>query len=258
MSKRLALITGASRGIGEATMKLFAAKGFHVVGMARNESRLAEVCDAIREKDGEASYLVGDLARPSHARKLARDAIKTFGSPEVVVFNAAWSANRDFRKSTMKARSDEISLNYLSPCAMLDILIPAAERRGRGSFIAVGSLSSISSFPGNATYAASKASINSLWRSLDHEYRQQKRLRFGLVLPGLTETSMTEGMKTVLPRRSPDSIARLIYRTWKDPGFSRTVGLENQLALALARYAPDTMHRLVGLAQGLLVPRHQG
>lgn len=145
-------------------------------------------------------------------------------------------------------------LNFFSPCAMLDVFLPLAKSQRNGHFIAVGSLSAVTSFPGSATYAASKSALASLWQSLDHEYTRYG-VNFSLVMPGLIRTEMTENFRTFIPMRDPKGVAKLIFECHKNPGHSKTLGVENRVILAMARMFPETTQNLISRFQSILVPR---
>ena len=251
---KIIILTGASRGIGEATWRMLSSKGFQVIALARRGDLLESTAKEIRQTGGETEWIACDLADLNATKSLSESLLETYGPPAAVIFNAGASSGKSFEKNLEADRIAEINLNYLSPCAMLDVFLPAAKQRGAGKFIAVGSLSALTSFPGNATYAASKSAMASLWRSLDLEY-QRFGIDFSLVLPGLTNTDMTDDLKTFLPRRSPTSVAQLIFKTLLKPGLAQTHGAENQAILAISRIFPATTHKFMSRFQNLIVPR---
>jgi len=253
-AENLVILTGASSGIGEATWRLLASQGFHVIALARRGNILERTGHEIRQSGGETTWFACDLSDLPATQALSKTLLETYGAPDGIIFNAAACSGKTFEDNSAEDRAAEIGLNYLSPCAMLDVFLPAAKRKGAGKFIAVGSLSALTSFPGNATYAASKSALASLWRSLDLEY-ECSGMHFSLVLPGLTKTDMTEGLQTFLPRRSPHAVAQLIFETYKKPGFDQTCGVENKVILAITRVFPSTTHKFISRFQTFLIPR---
>ncbi|MEY3901995.1 MAG: hypothetical protein RL189_1301 [Pseudomonadota bacterium] len=248
------VITGASSGIGEATLRHFARRGFKTIGVARRGELLRKISDELNQNGPQCSWYECNLSDQLATVKVAERILAEHGCPDGVIFNAGFSASKLFDKNLPSDRSDEITLNYLSPTWMLDVFLPRAKERGRGHFIAVGSLAASTSFPGNATYAASKAALAALWQSLEHEYVRDG-LTFSTVLPGLIETEMSRDMNIWLPRRSAQSVAELIFETLHKPGMAKTNGLENQAILAMTRLFPETTQTVVTQIQTLLTPR---
>ncbi len=253
-SLKCIVVTGASSGIGEATLRLFAKKGFKTVGVARRGEKLLKMTEQLRSEGYAAHWYECDLSNKDASMLLAERILKEHGCPHGIVFNAGVSSNKRFAENLASDRMKEISLNYLSPSWMLDVFLPHAQKRGSGHFVAIGSLAACTSFPGNATYAASKAALAALWQSLDHEYALSG-VSFSTVLPGLTQTEMTQNMSAWIPRRSANSVAELIFETFENPGMAKTNGIENQAILAMTRLFPDTTQNMISRLQSLIVPK---
>ena len=109
--------------------------------------------------------------------------------------------------------------------------------RDRGAVAVVGSLTSAVPFPGNASYAASKAALQALVRSLRLELTSTN-VHLGLVLPGFTATSMTAGMSSLLPAMPADDVARAVERCLKERRPLVVPGLLNKVGLRLFSAAP--------------------
>lgn len=238
------VITGASSGIGEATYKMFARQGFHAVAIARRAAKLENTCAELLKQGFSAHWYECDLADHQATTKIAEQIMLEQGCPDAVVFNAGVSVNKHFSENLPADRMAELTLNYLSPSWLLDVILPHAQKRGSGHFIAVGSLAARTSFPGNATYAASKSALASLWQSLEHEYAVSG-IHFSTLLPGLVETEMSKSMKSWIPGRSAEGIADLILRTYEKPAMAQTHGIENQAILAMTRLFPETTQNLM-------------
>ena len=250
-SSQLIAITGASKGIGAAIWRTFAAAGHPTVGIARSTDQLAEIATQLQKAGHEADYLSADLGSTVSAAACARRLIKEFGLPHGVVFNAGTASHKMFANNRSRDRKLEMAVNYFGPCAMLDILLPACSQAKRGHFMAVGSLAAVISFPGNATYAASKAAIASLWRTLQHEYES---LEFSLALPGLTDTDLAGAHEGLAPKRAPEGVARLVYEMYQKPQIGQTVGIENRLTLLLDRLSPKALDFAVKRLKNYIVP----
>jgi short-subunit dehydrogenase len=254
--KQFVVVTGASSGIGEASLKLFAKNGFKVVGLARRGHRLEKITRILKGLGFECFWYESDLADYQSTIEVSEQILKDHGCPDGIIFNAGCSSNKAFSENLPDDRLSEMNLNYLSPTWMLDVFLPVAKKRGSGHFLAIGSLSAATSFPGNATYAASKAALAALWQSLEHEYTRSG-LAFSTILPGIVETEMTKEIQTWIPRRSAESVAELVFQTFQKPEMLKTHGLENQAILTLTRVFPETTQNLISHLQTLIIPKRQ-
>lgn len=253
-SSKCIVVSGASSGIGEATVRLFARNGFTTVSVARRGHKLQAITEQLRQAGFASHWYECDLSNKEATTLLSERILLEHGCPDGVIFNAGVSSNKFYTENRPTDRMDELSLNYLSPSWMLDIFLPHAQKRGSGHFLAIGSLAACTSFPGNATYAASKAALAALWQSLEHEYAQSG-VSFSTVLPGLIKTEMSENMSSWIPRRSAESVAEVIFKTYEKPGMAITNGVENQAILAMTRLFPETTQNLMTQLQSLIVPK---
>lgn len=248
------VITGASSGIGEASFRLFAQRGFKPLGIARRGQKLQKIAQQLQESGHDCQWYECDLTDRQATIKTAEQILQEHGCPQGFIFNAGVSSNKPYSENRPIDRLNEINLNYLSPTWMLDIFLPHAQKRRSGHFMAIGSLAACTSFPGNATYAASKAALAALWQSLEHEYATSG-LSFSTILPGLIETEMTQDIRAWIPRRSAESVAELILQTYQKPGMAKTNGVENQAILAFSRLFPETTQSLISQLQSFVVPK---
>ncbi len=252
--KQCVVITGASSGIGEASLRLFAKNGFKVIGLARRGHKLEKITRNLRGSGFECFWYEADLADYQSTIEVSERILNEHGCPDGIIFNAGCSSNKPFSENLPLDRLSEMNLNYLSPTWMLDVMLPIAKKRGSGHFVAIGSLSAATSFPGNATYAASKAALAAFWQSLEHEYARSG-LAFSTILPGIVETEMTKEIQTWIPRRSAESVAELVFRIFQKPEMLKTHGLENQAILTLTRLFPETTQNLISHLQTLIIPK---
>ncbi len=178
----VALITGASSGIGEATVRSLASAGFEVVAAARRVERCEEVA---REVGGRALQL--DVADPDSVAQLA-DAL-----PEVsvVVNNAGGAlglepvaeANEEYWRQMYET-------NVLGVMRVTKALLPALERSGDGHIVVIGSVAGVEVYPGGAGYTAAKHAANAVSRTLRLELLG-KPIRVSEVAPGMVETEFS-------------------------------------------------------------------
>jgi hypothetical protein len=191
LSGKVAIITGASSGIGRATAKLFAKEGAKVVVGARREAELAELVREINAEGGEALALAGDVQSETYAKDLVAAAVKTFGKLDIAFNNAGTIGPAG--PTTEIAEKDwtsALAVNLTSAFLGAKHQIPAMVKQGGGSIIFTSTFVGYTvAFPGVAAYAASKSGLIGLTQSLASEYGPQG-VRVNAILPGAVDTPM--------------------------------------------------------------------
>jgi NAD(P)-dependent dehydrogenase (short-subunit alcohol dehydrogenase family) len=192
---KVAIVTGASSGIGRAIATLFAAEGARLVVAARRRELLDELVREILSDGGTACALAGDVSDESFARALVDEAKSRYGGLDIAVNNAAALGPMGATPEvTRVAWDDTMAVNLTGAFLAAKYQIPAMLERGAGSLIFVSSFVGYTvAMPGSAAYAASKAGIIGLMKSLAVEYGPQG-LRVNALLPGGTQTPMADAM----------------------------------------------------------------
>jgi len=192
----VALVTGASRGIGRALTEALLSRGVKkVYAAARNPAGLRSPSDA------RLIPLQLDLTDPAQIRAAAKAA----GDVEIVFSNAGVALGRGLADAAMldDARH-EMDVNYFGPLQLLQCLAPALSRNGGGAVVTVGSLAGLSSLPFMPTYSASKAALHSLTQAARVLLKAQGTAVFG-AYPGPVDTDMSRAL--LLPKASAQSVA---------------------------------------------------
>lgn len=248
-------ITGASRGIGASAAIAIAAPGRRIVLMARSEEKLRETQIAVEAQGGQAIVLPVDLASRAGAEACSKKLLeRTNGQLDVLVLNAGISNHSDFLTSDLDAVEYELRLNYLSPLVILRKCLPhMVTQPDGGHVVCVGSLASLMPFPGEASYAASKAALLSLLRTLRVELREQP-VQLTTVLPGYTATEMTEKHRSLLPAMSAERVGMAIAKAIEERPHIVIPGLSNRLAARVFQTFPGISDRLLSRFAGLVVP----
>ena len=238
-------ITGASRGIGASAAIAIAAPGRRIVLMARSEEKLRETQIAVEAQGGQAIVLPVDLASRAGAEACSKKLLeRTNGQLDVLVLNAGISNHSDFLTSDLDAVEYELRLNYLSPLVILRKCLPhMVTQPDGGQVVCVGSLASLMPFPGEASYAASKAALLSLLRTLRVELREQP-VQLTTVLPGYTATEMTEKHRSLLPAMSADRVGMAIAKAIEERPHIVIPGLSNRLAARVFQKTARILPRL--------------
>ena len=191
LKNKVAIITGASSGIGEATARLFASEGAKLVLAARREAHLDAIAEDIRKQGGAAIALPGDVRDETYARELVSLAVREYGGLDVAFNNAgALGLLSDVPSMEQAAWDDTLSVNLTSAFLGAKHQIQAMRDRGRGSLIFTSSfVGHTIGLPGMAAYAASKAGLIGLTQCLAVEHGAEA-IRVNALLPGGTKTPM--------------------------------------------------------------------
>ncbi len=177
LAGQVALVTGASRGIGAATAAALLAAGARVVRVARS----------LAPADGYLD-LAADLTDPGQVDALAGRLPHEIGVPDVVVSNAGSFLLRPLADTSVADFDAQIAINLRAPFALARALLPRLTAAGGGCYITVGSVADHVGFPENAAYAAAKYGLRGLHETLVAEYRG-RGVRLTLVSPGPTDTA---------------------------------------------------------------------
>ena len=190
---KLALVTGASRGIGAATAKALAAAGAHVILTARTAAALEEVEDRIHDAGGSATIAPMDLTEGDHVKKLAEAVAERWGSLDVMILNAAMLGSLSpVEHLEAKELGRVFATNVLANQALIAAFDPLLRRAERADV--VGITSSVGSEPRAfwGGYGASKAAFESLLGAYADETAHAGKLRVQIVDPGATATRMRQ------------------------------------------------------------------
>jgi 3-oxoacyl-[acyl-carrier protein] reductase len=184
---KVALVTGASKGIGAGIAKAMAAEGAAVVvNYARDRESAERVIREIKDKGGKAIAVQGDVGQRADAQRLVAEAKKAFGRLDALVNNAGVYTFAPFEQFSEQEFHRQFNTNVLGTFLMIEAAVPVFGADG-GSIINIGSTASTSTPPTLSIYAASKSAVDGLTRVLSKELGP-KRIRVNSLNPGATET----------------------------------------------------------------------
>jgi 3-oxoacyl-[acyl-carrier protein] reductase len=203
VSKRTALITGASRGIGKACATALAAAGYRAVLAARSLDNLEQTAAALRENGAEAFVVEMDLSNRESVSNAISKASKEFGRIDILVNNAG--ITKDGLAVRMKHTDWEIVLqtNLSGAFYAIQQVLPGMMRERWGRIVNISSVVGEMGNPGQANYVASKAGLIGLTKSLAREVGS-RNITVNAVAPGFIETDMTHGLGAELKQRMID------------------------------------------------------
>ena len=193
LSDKVAIVTGASRGIGRAIALALAAQGAKVVASARNAEALAQLAEEIKAQGGDALAVVGDVALEDDANNLVKQAVEAYGQVDVFVNNAG--ITRDGLLLRMK-NDDwdavlDTNLKGAFLCTRAVAKVMSKQRSGR--IINISSVVGEMGNAGQANYCASKAGLLGLTKSVARELAR-RNVTVNAITPGFITTEMTEDM----------------------------------------------------------------
>lgn len=203
MREGCALVTGGSRGIGAATSRVLAAEGWPVgVNYRSDGDSAAQVVKDIEEAGGKAVALQGDISDPAAPDALLAELKERFGPVLVLVNNAGTSADALTTQIDDEAWATVLDTNLCGAFRLIRRAIGPMMRARHGRVINIASVVGIRGNPGQANYAASKAGLIGLTRTVAAEVARRK-VTVNAIAPGMIETEMTEGLSNGLLEAVP-------------------------------------------------------
>ena len=205
LAGKIALVTGGSRGIGAAVVKVLASAGARVTAVARGREALEAACAAC-----DARPLVADITAEDGMQTIARE---LGGAPDIVVHSAGAFALAPLARTSVEEFDRMHAVNLRAAFLLAHAFLPDMTSRGSGHLVSIGSVAGRLALPGNAAYAASKFGLRGLHAVLELELRGSG-VRATLIEPAATATELwdsVEGGHYDLPPREamlgPDAVA---------------------------------------------------
>lgn len=183
---KVALVTGAARGIGRCTAELLRARGARIVA--------SDLSDTVRELEAEGvATLVGDVADEDLARRSVELAAERFGRLDIVVNNAGRTLNKRLTETSVDDYDRILQINARGSFVTGRAAVELMAAGGGGAIVNVSSISAVAAFETQAAYASSKAAVAQLTKVIAIEYGRMG-IRCNAVAPGVIETDIMEGV----------------------------------------------------------------
>lgn len=188
LKDKIALVTGASSGIGRATALSFTKAGAQVALVGRDAEALASIANEIESGGGEAVAIVADVTQEADAARVVTETVERFGGLDVLVNAAGGLASGTIENTTLGAWDAMLDVNLRAVFHLMQLAIPHLEHRG-GNIVNVSSVTGLRAFPGVLAYCVSKAGVDQLTRCAALELAS-KKIRVNAVNPGVVRTQV--------------------------------------------------------------------
>jgi uncharacterized protein len=248
---KVTLITGATRGIGEALARQLAEKKHHLLLVARNGQKLERLCRELAEKNTIAAhYIVADLSKPGSAHRVFEESKEMGLFVHMLVNNAGMGSSGEFAKNDLQTELDILQLNNASLVALCHLFLPEMIHNKKGNIVNVGSMASFFPSPYMSVYAASKMFVLSFTQALTEECRPLG-VNVMLFCPGFTSSGfmqtpannnqwgrvLTEGANT----QTPHQVATEMVRALEKQKRFQISGRMNAMAAGIAAFIPNVV-----------------
>jgi len=231
--KRVAVVTGASRGIGAAVARALGAQGRHVVLAARSTEKLEAVAGEIRAAGGSAQAASCDVGEQASVEALIESVVEEHGRLDILVNNAGITRDNLLLRMSDEQFDEVLRTNLRSVFVACRAAAKPMIRGKWGRVINIGSVSGLVGNAGQVNYATAKAGLLGLTKSIARELAG-KNVTANVVAPGFIQTEMTDGL--------PDSIKQQVQQSTP----LRRFGRPEEIAAAVAYLASDDAGYVTG------------
>jgi short-subunit dehydrogenase len=223
--QRVAIITGASSGIGEATARQLAREGYALVLAARSAGAIERLGGELSRAGAPALPEPTDVSQPMELRRLVDLTLARFGRIDVLVNNAGVGETREAAPGSGGVADLTLHTNLLAPIALTRAVLPTMLAQRSGHIVNIGSVASHVGMPHNSSYVASKHGLRGFSASMRRQLLGTG-VHVSLISPGFIRTPMTKGVPVPMPGpaligRAVASVLRRPRREVVAPGFYR-------------------------------------
>ncbi|MEQ9400000.1 MAG: SDR family oxidoreductase [Longimicrobiales bacterium] len=225
----VAVVTGASSGIGAAVAEVLAADGAAVVLVARRKERLQEVADRIRSAGGDADVAPTDVTRRTEVEAMVAGTVERRGQVDILVNNAGVMPLAPLADARVDQWERMIDVNLKGVLYGLGAVLPVMVRQGSGHVVNIGSVAGRRPFPGGSVYAATKFAMRALSWGMHLELGAEHGIRVTDIQPGVVATELFDHIEDADIRAGfkqgwegrrplqPEDVARAVHHAVTSP-----------------------------------------
>jgi NAD(P)-dependent dehydrogenase (short-subunit alcohol dehydrogenase family) len=202
LQDKVAIVTGATSGIGWGIAEAFAREGAAVVAAGRDASRGDKIVSAIEADGGRACFVPGDLGLAEDNQKLVSEAVRVFGGLDILAMSAGDLGIGSVTEVDLETWHRAVNINFNAVFYLLKYGIPEMQKREAGSVVVVGSIAAFHVFPNHPAYCASKGALVPLVKQVALDYGPQ--IRINLIHPAQVDTPLLRN--SVKAFDNPESI----------------------------------------------------
>lgn len=189
---KVAIITGASSGIGEATAKSLADEGAAVVLAARRKDELESLAGQIESDGGDALVVPSDVTSDTDIQELVDQTVEVFGQVDILVNNAGVMLLEEVQDADTENFQQMVDVNLSGLMKLTHAVLPVMQDQGAGHIVNISSVAGRKSFPGSSAYSATKFGVNGFSEGLRQEVTGEDDIRVTLIEPGYVNTELAE------------------------------------------------------------------
>lgn len=250
LQNKIALITGASRGIGRAIARSLSAYHMKLGLLGRSENLLREAAKEVTAAGSEAFVLCADLTEQPALNKAIHEFKQKIGTPDYLINNAGIGVRRSWKNITLAQELEMIATNYIAPVILTRLILPDMLERDGGHIININSIAGMYAAPYQGAYCASKAALRAYALSLAYEL-EKTNVKITTIYPGPVDTDFLdrpdfEGFRNKKEMTSPETIAKAVLSAIDDPRETVFIGCYwKLLAVKIAGLHPQFFRRII-------------
>ena len=239
LEDKVALITGGSLGLGQATAYLFAKEGAKVIITGRTEQTLKDAVEEGKKQGVDIEYLVADVSKEEDCKKTVDHVIDKYGKIDILFNNAGVLYTSHTHEIATEIWDKTFDINVKGTFFMSKYAIPHMLEKGYGVIINNSSILGLKAVPGLAAYNATKGAVTQLTRSMALEY-SARGIRVNAICPGTIETPMVDGLLNQMPDRDA---AEELFKSFHPIG---RLGKADEIAHAVLFLCDDNVQFMTG------------
>lgn len=234
LKDKVAIITGASSGIGEATARALVKEGAKVVLAARRMERLEKLKKEIESAGGQAIAVKTDVVKRDEVDNMAKEALRTFGKIDILINNAGLMPLSFMKNLHVEEWERMVDVNLKGALYAIAAVLPDMKARKTGDIVNISSVAGRKIFPGAAVYCATKFGVTALSEGMRMELSKPFNIRITAIEPGAVATELThsftdqelidqwnDGRRAHLVPLKPEAIAgSIVYAVSQPEGVS--------------------------------------